>query len=208
MILDIHTHREAPCPQAIVSTSPEGFDPVAGQLYSVGIHPWDTDGDLSASLALLRRVAASDQAAAIGECGLDTLRGGPMFRQLQTLRECIDVSESTGKPLIIHCVRAWDAIIGLHGSLHPGQPWIVHGFRGKPQLARMLVEKGIMISFGEKFNSETPLQVPRNMIFAETDMSSLPIEEVIRRLSAACGEDLTGTIAANVRSIFPQAREL
>ena len=38
-ILDIHTHRQPPYPQGIISVEPEAFNPVAGQYYSVGIHP-------------------------------------------------------------------------------------------------------------------------------------------------------------------------
>ena len=45
-ILDIHTHRPAPQPEALVCVSPADFNPVEGQFYSVGIHPWETHGEI------------------------------------------------------------------------------------------------------------------------------------------------------------------
>lgn len=45
MILDIHTHHAAPQPLGIIDVSQSDlgtFVPADGQLYSVGIHPWNT----------------------------------------------------------------------------------------------------------------------------------------------------------------------
>ena len=47
----------------------------------------------------------------------------------------ISISERLSKPLILHIVKAYPEIIALRKSLRPAQPWIIHGFRGKPQLA-------------------------------------------------------------------------
>ena len=208
MLLDIHTHRGAPYPEGIVSLriGHEAAPDIAllsGQLYSAGIHPWDTaeepDETLFSQLDLL---AADPQVAAIGECGVDIVQGGPMSRQLLTFRRHVELAEKVGKPLVIHAVKSYDIIMGLKRDLNPVQPWIIHGFRGKPSAALQIVGKGIYLSFGEKFNPEAVTAVPENMILAETDESALPIEEIIANLSGAAGHDLLPAIRANAQGLF------
>lgn len=203
MILDIHTHHAAPRPEAVISVTPLEFNPLSRQFYSVGIHPWDTAEAPSGEMwQRLETAALSDSAVAIGECGIDTLKGGPMFRQLTVLKRQIELSEQLKKPLVIHDVKAHDIITGLRRDLKPSQPWIIHGFRGKPQLAAMLTAAGCHISFGEKFNPETVRSVSKEWILAETDESALPIEDIIRRLEEARGEPLLEVIAGNTDRIF------
>lgn len=205
MILDIHSHHGRPYRQGVISRSPLAFTPAPGQLYSIGIHPWDTDGDFRLALEALAGAAFHPQTVAIGECGIDTLRGGPMFRQMQAFRACIDISEKAGRPLVIHCVRAWDMILALKAEIRPRQTWIIHGFRGKPQLMSMLVGKGIMISYGEKFNPGSLRLTPRDMLLAETDQSLLSIEKIIAMQSEAAGEDLLSIVAANTGRLTGRA---
>lgn len=203
MILDIHTHRAAPQPEAVISVNPFDFNPVAGQFYSVGIHPWNTlEAPTEELWRRLEGAATSDSVVAIGECGIDTLKGGPMFRQLTVMKRQIDLSERIGKPLIIHDVKAHDIITGLRRDMKPRQSWIIHGFRGKPQLAAMLTAAGCFISFGEKFNPETVRSVSKEWILAETDESAFPIEDIIRRLEEARGEPLLEVIAGNTDRIL------
>lgn len=203
MILDIHSHREAPYPEGVISLRNFDIPLVENQLYSAGIHPWDIAGGISDDTFLrLEKLAESDQVVMIGECGVDPAKGGPMFRQLQILKMQIDLSERLRKPLILHCVKSADVIMGLKRDLNPAQPWIIHGFRGKPQQASQLTGKGIYLSFGEKFNPATVLEMPDNMILAETDESILSITEIIGALSKAANRDLTPVIGANTASII------
>ena len=207
--LDIHTHHPAPQPMAVVSAGPEDFSPVAGQFYSIGIHPWLTVKDPSPeSLRNFDELCALPEVVAIGECGIDKLKGGPLFRQLIVMKHQIEVSETLKKPLIIHDVKAHDVIVGLKRDLQPCQKWMVHGFRGKPSVAKMLTDAGIWLSFGEKFNSEDLKLVPESMILAETDESSLSIEEIIRHLSENLGKDMTEIIAGNTIEFLGLDRQL
>ena len=195
MILDIHTHRPAPYPEGVISLAGLDIPPEEGQLYSAGIHPWDTASEITdETFERLEAVAKNPCVAAIGECGVDLLKGGPMFRQLQILKRQIDLSERLGKPLILHCVKGADIILGLKRDLQPTQPWVIHGFRGKPSLARQLTDKGIYLSFGEKFNPDTVMAMPGEYMLAETDESVLDITEIIGALSMAANRDLTGDI--------------
>lgn len=197
-ILDIHTHHPAPQPEALVCVAPEDFNPMEGQLYSVGIHPWETMSEISdQTWEAFLEAAHHPQVAAIGECGIDLHKGGPLYRQMLVMKRQIEVSEEVGKPLVIHNVRAHDIIIGMRKDLKPTQPWMVHGFRGKPTVAQMLTDAGIYLSFGTMRNDESVTAVPRHLILAETDESPEPVDTVITSLSSLRGEDMTPVIAAN-----------
>lgn len=207
-ILDIHTHKSPPQPEAIVSirlcypdADQEGI--AEGQCYSAGIHPWDVPlHDLENTRAMLTSYASRPEIVAIGECGVDLKYGGPMFRQLDVFGMQIKLSEQLKKPVIVHNVKADDIICGLRRDMQPVQPWCVHGFRGKPAAAAALVRSGCYLSFGEKFNSDTLIAMPADRILAETDESTLTIEDIIARLSAVRGIDLTATIKTNSRKFL------
>lgn len=200
MILDIHTHKPAPQPEGVISLrirAGEESQPALaeGQLYSAGIHPWDSaEGD---AFETVEALCSLPQVAAVGESGVDILRGGPIFMQLNLFRRHIELSERIGKPIVVHCVKADDIICGLRRDLRPAMPWAIHGYRGKPSAASQLVKSGCYISFGEHFNIDTLRAVPEERILAETDESELSIDAIISCLSEAAGRDLRPAIAAN-----------
>lgn len=198
IIIDIHTHHPAPQPEALVCATPDNFSPIEGQLYSVGIHPWDTGNTIPEDTWLkFEEACRHPQVVAIGECGIDLAKGGPLFRQMQVMKRQIELSEEIGKPLVIHNVRAQDIIIGIKKDLKPVQNWMVHGFRGKPTVAKMLTDAGIWLSFNDRHNDSTVLQVPEDLILAETDESDTPIADIIAALSSLRGHDLTEVVINN-----------
>lgn len=203
-IVDIHTHHSAPYPKGIIDiclhrdyTSPELKD---GQLYSVGIHPWDTVEEVTEEeWQELERLAADPRVVAIGECGIDlTPHGGPLFRQLQVFKRQIELSEKFGKPIIVHNVKGDDIIIGARKDLKPAQPWAIHGFRRKPEVARMLLRSGCYLSFGPEYNVEALRITPKDRILIETDESQTTIEDLMKQVCANYGEDISKDIRRNV----------
>lgn len=216
MILDVHTHRPAPYPEGIISLmNPETIleenpkdGSKDGQAYSAGIHPWNTATPVSEETwQWLETMAEDNRVVAIGECGVDLSKGGPLYSQLLVLKRQIEISERVKKPLILHCVKTADIILGLKRDLQPSQPWIIHGFRGKPELMRQLTGKGIFLSFGEKFNPETVMAVPSDRLLAETDESALTITEIIGALSLAANRDLTPGIISLTSELFKAPHE-
>lgn len=189
MPIDIHTHKEAPQPDAVISLSlpdlpalfPWSQDESIGQvqLYSVGIHPWDA-GKFNAEVAsTLEKAVKLPYVVAIGECGIDLLhKEVPLFKQMEVFKFQIELSERVKKPLIIHDVKAHEIIIGLRKDMKPSQPWIIHGFRGKPSVAQMLLKAGCLLSFGEKFNPDTVRLIEPDKILTETDCSPLSIQDI------------------------------
>ena len=197
-ILDIHTHHPAPQKEALVCATPETFDPIGDQWYSVGIHPWETKGTVSPHIwEAIESAALRKEVMAVGECGIDKLKGGPLFLQMQVMKRQIELAERVGKPLVIHNVQAHDVIIGMKKDIKPTQPWLVHGFRGKPTVARMLTDAGLFLSFGPLHNAATVAEMPEEMILAETDDSDTLIADVIAALSSIRGKDMTDIIARN-----------
>lgn len=178
-LTDAHTHRPD-ARGAIINIAPgASVDP--SLRYSVGIHPW-VAGEASAdTLAALAATAARPEVVAIGETGLDALRGPGLKLQEALMMEHVALSESLGKPLIIHAVRSLDDILRLHRRLRPTQPWIWHGFRGKPQTARQIARAGLYLSAGEGFNPAALEAIPPGRLLVETDESPLAVAEIAKQ---------------------------
>ena len=189
-ILDIHTHNLPPQPEGIISVSlhdPEAFELIVNnenQLFSVGFHPWYATSPLSeAERNLLEKAVQLKNVVAVGEAGIDLVKGAPLFVQLLNFKTHIELSEKYRLPLIIHCVKGTDVILGVHRDLKPGQKWCIHGFRLKPAPAQQLTSRGIYLSFGEHFNAETLKAVPQELLMAETDESPLSIDNIIDKFT-------------------------
>ncbi|MCM1453080.1 MAG: TatD family hydrolase [bacterium] len=169
----------------------------------MGIHPWDAGGLTPARWEWLEDAARAPQTVAIGECGLDALRGPSLDEQEEVFAAQARIATELGKPLIIHCVRAWDRLLRLNKELRGHSTWIVHGFRGKEALGRQLLDAGLRLSFG----ADTPPATARALAayapgstYLETDDSPLSIVEVADRLGlplrsvAGVGEPIVGGV--------------
>lgn len=206
MIIDCHTHRQAPAPGAIISTSPIGFVAQGVQPWSVGLHPWDLPLYCADNLRIkdeiwveLVAAAASPYVVAVGECGIDLSHGGLLATQMLAFRRQALLAERLRKPLVIHAVKAHDFITGMKKDIAPEQPWIIHGFRNKPTIAEIYLKAGCWLSFGEKFSPESLDITPADRLLAETDESLMPIDTIIRRLEEAAQRPLRDAIISNGR---------
>ena len=177
-MFDFHTHRlDAPAGEAIICLPaevlrrPDAFEPREGALYAAGVHPWATADEADARVQLqgLPCLLAHPQVVMLGECGLDRLRGGAEAFQIEIFEVQIALAERFRLPVTLHVVRAWDALLRLHRSLRPTTQWTVHGFRGKPALARQLLDAGIDLSFGERYDPESFLLTPPERRHRESD---------------------------------------
>lgn len=89
--------------------------------------------------------------------------------QTALLRIHYELSETLRKPLILHIVKSFPEIIALRKQWKPTQPWIIHGFRGKPQLARELLAHGFHLSYGKKYNPSSLAITHASRLLRETD---------------------------------------
>lgn len=197
MIVDVHTHILRH--NAIVAAEPSSERP-DGFLYSIGIHPWHiaSDSDTDALEAIL----GDPNIVAIGETGIDTLRGPDIELQKLIFGRHISLSERHAMPLIIHCVRAHDIILDLHRRFKPTQPWIIHGFRQKPTIARSLLDAGLYLSLGPRFNPATAAIIPPQRLLIETDDDpAADIATVAARVAAARGSTPAQILALSAENI-------
>ena len=182
--IDLHTHNNAPAANTIFNSNCY----IDGRSISIGIHPWHINNDWQNIFANIATHAKADNVVAIGECGFDMLKS-PATAELQEeiFRAHAQLAETLCKPLIIHCVKAFDRLMSLHKDIKPQQAWIIHGFRGKPQQAEQLTKAGLYISLGEKFNHESAKAIPTERLFIETDESAYPIAEIYKAVAQAKG---------------------
>lgn len=177
--IDFHTHR-VPSASDVVA--------VVDGRETWGIHPWRAD-EAFVSPDLADRIA-------IGECGLDGLRGPSMEVQEKVFLEQIVLSEQHEKPLVIHCVKAIDRLLQLRRKQHPAMPWMFHGFRGKPQQLHSLLDAGFFVSFGFRFNEESLRLCPLERLMLETDEGERPIAELYNNVAEVRGIDVSSLCIA------------
>ena len=139
------------------------------------------------------------------EHGMDRRWETPLPEQEAVFRQHVLESEQAGKPLVIHCVRTLQDILRIRKDMQPRQPWIMHGFRGKPQQLQSLLSAGIYVSFGLHYNKESLLLCPLEMMFLETDDIATPIEPLYKEVAQLKGiseEALKLKIWENANKLF------
>lgn len=185
-ILDFHTHR-TDATQALISIDPRRFDPQPGKWYSVGFHPWDqveslTDSDFD----LLGKCARHPQVLAVGETGMDRLRGGDLVEQKPAFVRHLQLARELGKPVVVHNVRATREILDArHRAGLDDVTLVIHGMRGNAHVARTLLEAGCYLSYGPRFNAEALQTTPPDRLLIETDDSDVPIIDVATQVAQA-----------------------
>lgn len=178
--LNFHTHRRSAsvAEQVVVNRMPFQGEWDSDDLFSVGIHPWYILDNLERSLAEVDRLANESRCVAIGEIGLDKCVSTDWRLQEEVFRRQLALAGSKGLPVVIHCVRAWSELLHILKTEKITVPCIIHGFRGKPDLARQLLDCGLYLSFGFRYNSGSLTMCPSDRIFFETDEDERPVEQL------------------------------
>jgi TatD DNase family protein len=151
---------------------------------SVGIHPWQsTNDDFEAMLSQLELISTEPNVIAIGEIGLDRLRGANLPTQIELFKKQVEIAENIHKPVVIHCVRSFSEIQALRKQLNPTTLWAIHNFMGNVQIAQSLVKQGFYLSFCIAFAknpkiAEALISTPVDRIFFETDDFIENVEDV------------------------------
>jgi len=214
--IDIHTHDSVPSDGIFAVENimaHEGPVPqnISAGAFTAGIHPWQlNENNRDKLLEFIRSIAANPGLIAFGEAGFDRLRGPSIELQKSVFAEQVRIASEKGKPLIIHCVRAWDELLAAHKNLKPRIPWMVHGFRGKKELALQLLKRGMYLSFWFDFvmrpgSAELLRFLPKDRIFLETDGAGTDIREIYAKVSkdlAVSVDDLKNIILGNYKQLF------
>ena len=192
--IDIHVHGGLPASGIFILESlmaHEGKLPVdvSGIAYTYGIHPWFLNEENHKQLInSVENTVIQPEIIAIGEAGFDRLRGPSPELQRTAFEEQIIISEKISKPIVIHCVRAWDELLAVYKKIKPKMPWLIHGFRGNVELASQLLTKGFYLSFWFDFilrpeSKELLKQLPADRIFLETDGADVDIKSIYNKVA-------------------------
>jgi TatD DNase family protein len=191
--VDVHTHKNIDQEDILMVRNlfPEDqINLTRNKYYSIGLHPWYIEEEnYNLHLSQIAELAYQKEILAIGETGLDKITDTPFELQMKIFEKHIEISESLKKPLIIHCVRAFDELIDQKKKIKPQQPWIFHGFNSRWQVAEMMLNQGIYLSFGKALlipgsNAAKVLsEIPEKRFFLETDDSKNSIREIYQKAS-------------------------
>lgn len=191
-LIDIHTHLrndKANLTQVLNLGLEQIFDATDDSekvFYSVGIHPWELDKkgkDWQEIMKGISTRAKDNKVKLIGECGMDKYISATIEKQIGIFEQHIALSEAIKKPLIIHCIGRFNELFALRKKHRPKQRWIIHGFRGKPTLAKAAIQLGFDISYGQYFNPQSIIETPLEHLFVESDATSIDIEEQYRKIA-------------------------
>ncbi len=213
--IDIHSHAAATKGLCIRSFDTRDFstDSAISGFYSLGLHPWFIERqDSQQAMGKIASAMADPNLLAIGECGLDKLQSTSLPKQIEVFKQQIQLAERCQKPLIIHCVRAFNELLQLKNSSTIQVPWIIHGFNNKPAVAESLLKQGFYLSMGKALlipqsNAAKTLQgMPLQQLFLETDAAEdILISEIYAAAAKIVGmemQDLQQQIFHNFKRVF------
>lgn len=194
--------------------------------YCLGVHPWyvaeHTEDDLSALEERLQE--RPEGCVAVGECGLDRLKGD-LEAQSPWFEAQVAIATRHNFPLVIHSVRAHDEIHGILNRAGWTGSALIHGFSGGYQQAKKLVDLGCSIGVGgvithsrAKKTRETVAKLPLESLVLETDAPDMApqgvahgqnspaylgqVLEVLAELRGESAESIAPHLLDNVRRLY------
>jgi len=182
-----------------------------------GIHPWWADSAQPGWTARLETLLRAHPAAFIGEAGLDGYRatrpsGIALETQRQILAPQLSLAKELNRPIVLHCVKAWEHLSGYLRQ-HGVQRFLIHRFRGTPEMALEIQKLGGMISVHidslcHQHSMDAIRRIPLTNLLVETDYDgpraeALPIPEDLENTL----EGLARLIGVSSQTVREQSRE-
>ncbi len=208
--INLHTHQFTDRHDIleIVNQYPREFDATIPH-YSIGIHPWYIVEDrIDEDLAIIESKLTLENCLAVGECGLDKRIEVPFELQINVFEKQLLLAEANKKPVIIHCVAAFQEVIDIKKRLKISIPMIIHGFSKNLETAQQLLNNGLYLSFGKYLLRNPELEsvfknIPDDRFFLETDTIEEGIREVYQLAAQYKNIDVE-TLQAQVSQNFHQ----
>lgn len=211
LYINIHRHWPAMADEWAIQNLYKDFDaPRLPVLFSAGLHPWYlTKENWRDQLEQIKKLCADSRMPAFGEVGLDKICETDYDLQKEVFITQIILANQVKKPMIIHCVRAYEDVMQLLRKQQNKVPVIFHGFNKGLVLAEQLVAEGYYLSFGKDLQRphmyEIFAAIPLKNIFLETDDADITIKSVyemaasIRHIST---EELSLQLKQNLHTVF------
>ena len=210
--INLHTHTFSNLSDVmeVVNQYPWEFD-ASIPSYSIGIHPWYIDENrLETDLEIIKQKLQLDECLALGECGLDKRIEIPLELQISVFKQQLELVKETQKPIVLHCVAAYEEVIAIKKEMKIENPMIIHGFSKNEQVAQSLLKNGFYLSFGKYLLRNPDLEkvftfAPENQILLETDTIEESIYQVYEKAAAIKGisiEEMKTIVFTNFSTIF------
>ena len=210
--INLHTHTFSNLSDVmeVVNQYPWEFD-ASIPSYSIGIHPWYIDENrLETDLKIIKQKLQLDECLALGECGLDKRIEIPLDLQISVFKQQLELVKETQKPIVLHCVAAYDEVIAIKKEMKIENPMIIHGFSKNEKVAQSLLKNGFYLSFGKYLLRNPDLEkvftfAPENQILLETDTIEESIYQVYEKAAAIKGisvEEMKTIVFTNFSTIF------
>lgn len=210
--INLHTHKFSNLSDVIEVVNQYPWEFYASiPNYSMGIHPWYIDENrLENDLEIIKEKLQLSECLALGECGLDKRIEIPMELQISVFKKQLEIVKLTNKPIVLHCVAAFDELIAIKKELKISNPMLIHGFSKNEQVAKSLLNNGFYLSFGKYLLRNPDLEkvftfAPENKILLETDTIEESIYEVYEKAASIKGisiEDIKTIVFTNFSKIF------
>ena len=183
-----------------------------GGIYgAIGIHPWHVS-DLSENWAVhMRELLMANPKLMVGEIGID--KNHPdMDTQMQVFKTCLQMSADLKRVAHIHCVGAWDKVLGALSEFTP--PAIVfHNFSASFEIIKELLRYNSFFSFGRAISNPQRVRainalcsVPQNRILSESDSGTpadvVPVVQNISNILDMPVADMTNIIYNNAMELL------
>jgi TatD DNase family protein len=168
-------------------TSPADWPGVAdlarrepGVIPCFGLHPWLVSRRDAGWLAELEAALVS-MPSAVGEVGLDhAVEPRNDAEQAACLKAQLELASRLDRPVMVHCVRAWGAMLELLRR-HPTPGVLLHAYGGSADMVAPLAAAGAYFSFAasvlapHRHKARAALAaVPIDRLLLETDAPDLP----------------------------------
>lgn len=210
--INLHTHKFSNLSDVIemVNQYPWEFDTSIPN-YSIGIHPWYIDEKrLEKDLEVINEKLQLPECLALGECGLDKRIEIPLDLQISVFKKQLEIVKQTNKPIVLHCVAAYDEVIAIKKEMKIENPMIIHGFSKNEQVAKSLLNNGFYLSFGKYLLRNPDLEkvftfAPENQVLLETDTIEESIYQVYEKAASIKGisvEEMKTIVFTNFSRIF------
>ncbi len=192
LYLNFHAHRQKPASDEIVIQSLFLQDNLITTksdklFFTAGLHPWHaiqlSEKEIEQKLT---KLIESKSIIAVGETGLDKLKGPDLGLQEKVFKKHIKVAEKYNLPIIVHSVKTHNEILKLKIDLKSEVPWVLHHFNGSKQLAMDLIDHGFYLSLsyhidnGNSKLSQYFNELPIDRVFLETDDFDISIKELYK----------------------------
>ena len=185
MLFDSHSHNLS-LKNAVIFNKSVGSESDVTSFFSFGIHPWNSEL-IEDNFLIFEQEVLKKNCLAIGEIGLDRLKGPEISIQIDVFWKQIEISERLQLPVIIHCVKAWNELYLIYKEIQPKQTWVFHGFN-KVGILQDVLKTEMMISIGASIFNNIQLQesinsIPNNKLLLETDDENIDIIEIYQKVS-------------------------